>query len=95
MIIFSLIFMLSYLPGNNFDFGVHGCRIISDLLFTISLQVKEEKRFDLIERIDRISHMGWGHINLSGRFEFAAQKEPPEIDTILSHLGGFLPHSAF
>ena len=29
VIIFTLVFMLSCLPGDNFDFGVIGCRIIS------------------------------------------------------------------
>jgi len=64
------------------------------LLSKMLTQLEKEGKLDLIEWLKRISPIAWIHINLAGRFEFTAQKKPPDIANMLARLADFLSHVA-
>jgi len=65
------------------------------LLSKLSVQVMKEKKFYLVEIIGKTSFVVSRQFNSGIRFEFATQKKPPQINTVLARLGGFLIHSAY
>ncbi|HEY5556292.1 hypothetical protein [Acetobacterium sp.] len=60
------------------------------LLSKLLEQIDITKKFEIIERIKRVSPIAGPHVNLSGRLNLTGKKEPLEIDLLINQLNDFL-----
>ena len=65
----------------------------SYLLSKLLVHLEENKEFEALERVKKVSPIAWTHINLAGRFEFTNKKNPPDIDSLLTTLTSFFTKS--